>query len=127
MSCVLGRRADAEAIVARHPGIVASLPAEDLELLPKYCWETNTNYEAVKLMLDLGFPVAQIERNHGYTALHNAAWAGSADLVDLLIARGAPVDVVDPTFNPRRSASRCMTAWSRSDILKASSAVWRSR
>jgi len=98
VSCVLGRRADAEAIVARHPGIIASLPAEDLELLPKYCWETNTNYDAVKLMLDLGFPVSQTERSHGYTALHNAAWSGSSDLVDLLIARGAPVDVVDPSF-----------------------------
>jgi ankyrin repeat protein len=98
VSCVLGRRADAEAIVARHPGIVASLPSADLELLPKYCWETNTNYDAVKLMLDLGFPVAHPERNHGYTALHNAAWSGSGDLVDLLIARGAPVDIVDPRF-----------------------------
>ena len=99
VSCVLGRRADAEAIVARHPGIVASLPSEDLELLPKYCWETNTNYDAVKLMLDVGFPIAHIERSHGYTALHNAAWAGSGDLVDLLIARGAPVDMVDPTYD----------------------------
>jgi ankyrin repeat protein len=98
VSCVLGRRADAEAIVARHPDIVASLPPQDLELLPRYCWETNTNIDAVRLMLDLGFPVAHPERSHGYTALHNAAWSGSADLVDLLIARGAPVDVVDPTF-----------------------------
>jgi ankyrin repeat protein len=99
VSCVLPRRADAEAIVARHAGIVASLPPEDLELLPRYCWETNTNYDAVKLMLDLGFPIAHPERSHGYTALHNAAWSGSADLVDLLIARGAPVDMVDPTFH----------------------------
>jgi ankyrin repeat protein len=98
VSCVLGRRAEADAIVARHAGIVASLPPEDLELLPRYCWETNTNYEAAKLMLDLGFPIAQTERSHGYTALHNAAWSGSADLVDLLIARGAPVDIVDPAF-----------------------------
>jgi ankyrin repeat protein len=98
VSCVLARRADAEAIVSRRPGIVASLPPEDLELLPRYCWETNTSYEAAKLMLDLGFPVAHPERSHGYTALHNAAWSGSADLVDLLIARGAPVDLVDPTF-----------------------------
>jgi ankyrin repeat protein len=98
VSCVLARRADAEAIVARHPGIVASLPAADHELLPRYCWETNTNYDAVTLMLDLGFPIAHPERSHGYTALHNAAWSGSADLVDLLIARGAPVDIVDPTF-----------------------------
>jgi len=98
VSCVLARRADAEAIVARHPGLVASLPSADLELLPRYCWETNTNYDAVKLMLDLGFPVAHPERSHGYTALHNAAWSGSADLVDLLIARGAPVDILDPGF-----------------------------
>jgi ankyrin repeat protein len=98
VACVLGRRADAEAIVARHAGIVAALPPEDHELLPRYCWETNTNYDAVKLMLDLGFPIAQTERSHGYSALHNAAWSGSADLVDLLIARGAPVDMVDPAF-----------------------------
>jgi ankyrin repeat protein len=98
VSCVLARRADAEAIAAGHPGIIGSLPATDLELMPRYCWETNTNYDAVKLMLDLGFPVAHPERSHGYTALHNAAWSGSADLVDLLLARGAPVDIVDPAF-----------------------------
>jgi len=99
VACVLARRADAEAIVARHPGIVASLPPADLELLPRYCWETNTNYDAVKLMLDLGFPIAHPETSHGYTALHNAAWSGSGDLVDLLIARGAPVDLVDPGYH----------------------------
>jgi ankyrin repeat protein len=98
VSCVLGRRAEAEAIAAQHPAIVASLPPEDLELLPRYCWETNTNYDAVRLMLDLGFPIAHSEQSHGYSALHNAAWSGSADLVDLLISRGAPVDLVDPRF-----------------------------
>jgi ankyrin repeat protein len=98
VSCVLARRTEAEAIVASHPRIVSSLPPEDLELLPRYCWETNTNYDAVRLMLDLGFPIAQTERSHGYTALHNAAWSGSADLVELLIARRAPVDLVDPAF-----------------------------
>ncbi len=98
VSCVLARRTDAEAIAARHPGIVATLAEQDLELLPRYCWETNTSYEAVRLMLDVGFPIATTERSHGYSALHNAAWSGSADLVDLLIARGAPVDLLDPAF-----------------------------
>jgi ankyrin repeat protein len=97
--CVLARRDEAEEIVRSHPGIVQSLPVVDLELLPQYCWETNTNYEAVRLMLDLGFPVAQVENRHGYSALHNAAWSGNAPLVDLLIARGAPVDLTDPRFN----------------------------
>jgi ankyrin repeat protein len=99
VNCVLARRAEAEAIAAQHPEIIPGLPGVDRELVAKYCWETNTNYEAVKLMLDLGFPVAHPERAHGYTPLHNAAWAGSGDLVDLLIARGHPVDIRDPGYN----------------------------
>jgi ankyrin repeat protein len=98
VSCLLARRSEAEAIVARNPGLVASLLAEDLQLPALYCWETNLNYAAVKLMLDVGFPIAQPENNHGYTPLHNAAWAGAADLVDLLLKRGHPVDIVDPHY-----------------------------
>lgn len=99
VNCVLARRSEAEAIVAANPGIVAALPEADLQLPALYCWETNLNYDAVKLMLDIGFPVDHPERNHGHTPLHNAAWAGAADLVDLLIERGAPVDIVDPGYN----------------------------
>ena len=99
VNCVLGRREEAQTIAYEHPEIVPELLDVDRELVAKYCWETNTNYEAVKLMLDLGFPVAHPEPNHGYTPLHNAAWAGSADLVELLIARGHPVDIRDPVFH----------------------------
>lgn len=99
VNCVLARRAEAEAIAGEHPEIVPGLPDVDRQLVALYCWETNTNYEAVKLMLDLGFPLAHPERNHGYTPLHNAAWAGSGDLVELLIARGHPVDIRDPGYN----------------------------
>jgi ankyrin repeat protein len=98
VSCVLARREEAEAIARQHPGIVANLPDADLELLPRYCWETNVSYEAVRLMLDLGFPVAHPEHSHGYSPLHNAAWCGRTDLVDLLISRGHPVDLVDPRY-----------------------------
>ena len=87
--------------------------------------ETNTNIDAVELMLDLGFPVAHPEQSHGYSALHNAAWSGSPDLVDMLIARGAPVDLVDEVSIRASSASRCTTAWWRSATLKASLAVSR--
>ena len=99
VNCVLARRAEAEAIAKEHPEIVPELPDVDRELVAKYCWETNTNYEAVKLMLDLGFQVAHPERSHGYTPLHNAAWAGSGGLVDLLIERGHPVDIRDPGYD----------------------------
>lgn len=99
VNCVLARRPEAEVIAAEHPEIVPQLRDVDRELVAKYCWETNTNLEAVKLMLDLGFPVVHPERSHGYTPLHNAAWAGSGDLVDLLISRGHPVDIRDPGYN----------------------------
>ena len=98
VNCVLGRRAEAAAIAKEHPDIIPGLPDVDRELVAKYCWETNTNFDAVRLMLDLGFPVAHPERNHGYTPLHNAAWAGSGDLVELLITRGHPVDIRDPRY-----------------------------
>jgi ankyrin repeat protein len=73
--CLLARRAEAEAIAKGNRGIVPALPDMDREQVANYCWETNTNYNAVKLVLDLGFPVAHPERSHGYTPLHNAAWA----------------------------------------------------
>jgi hypothetical protein len=99
VNCVLARYAEAEAIAEEHPEIVPGLLDVDRELVAKYCWETNTNYDAVKLMLDLGFPVAHPEHSHGYTPLHNAAWAGSGDLVELLIARGHPVEIRDPGYD----------------------------
>jgi len=99
VNCVLARRAEAEAIAKQHPEIVPELPDVDRELVAKYCWETNSDYDAVKLMLDLGFPVAHPEHSHGYTPLHNAAWEGSGDLVDLLISRGHPVDIRDPGYD----------------------------
>jgi ankyrin repeat protein len=98
VNCVLARRKEAFAIAEEHSEIVPELQDVDRELVAKYCWETNTNYGAVKLMLDLGFPVAHPENSHGYTPLHNAAWQGSGDLVELLIARGHPVDIRDPRY-----------------------------
>ena len=99
VNCVLGRRPEAEAIATAHPELIPNLDSSDLELPALYCWETNTNLEAVRLMLDLGFPVAHLESNHGYSPLHNAAWSGNAALVDLLLSRGHPVDLVDPRYN----------------------------
>jgi ankyrin repeat protein len=55
--------------------------------------------EAVRLMLDLGFPVDARGEVNGATALHAAAGAGSAEVVRLLIERGADIDARDPFWN----------------------------
>jgi hypothetical protein len=99
VACVMADRAAAAAIAGANPGLVSTLADADKELLARYCWETNANIDAVRLMLDLGFPIDFPERSHGYTPLHNAAWGGYADLVDLLLERGHRTDLRDPTYN----------------------------
>ncbi len=98
VACMLANRGLAQEIAASSPGLVDTLDDEDRALLAKCCWETNLNREAVRLMLDLGFPIAVPEYNHGFQALHNAAWCGDAELVELLLRRGHPVDRRDPRF-----------------------------
>jgi ankyrin repeat protein len=99
VACTTANRQLAEEILANHPDVVRQLDDEDLALLAKYCWETNKSIEAVRLMLDVGFPVDVIERNHGYSALHNAAWCGDLEIVRLLLDRGHRTDMVDPRFD----------------------------
>ena len=96
VACTSANRTMAEQIASDHPNIVSRLDEEDRALLAKFCWETNKSIEAVRLMLDLGFPIEAREFNHGCTVLHNAAWCGDSELVCLLIERGHPTDVRDP-------------------------------
>ncbi|MGE3310530.1 MAG: hypothetical protein AB7O66_11210 [Limisphaerales bacterium] len=99
VACMLADRPRATALTANNPGLISELDEGDRQLPAKCCWETNLNREAVRLMLDLGFPVGVPEFNHGFSPLHNAAWCGDAELVDLLLARGHPVDLRDPTHH----------------------------
>jgi hypothetical protein len=98
VACMLADRPLAVSIAAQFPSLVGELDEEDKALLAKSCWETNLNPEAVRLMLDLSFPIDAPESNHGFQALHNAAWCGDAQLVKLLIERGHPVDQRDPGY-----------------------------
>jgi ankyrin repeat protein len=85
------RRADSEAVeaaLASNPGLVRSLRARDLELLPESA--TWNGGATLRLLLDVGFPLDTTGELEG-TALHHAAWWGRADNVALLLERGADV------------------------------------
>ena len=54
---------------------------------------------AIGLMLDLGFPVDAHGGDDGGTALHAAAYSGSADAVRLLLDRGADIEARDASWD----------------------------
>lgn len=93
--------AEAGALLAHAPGLMAELLARGGELLARFAGNGNT--EGVRLLLDLGVPVtARFEAGDGYfgvarnsMALHVAAWRARHRTVRLLLERGAPVEATD--------------------------------
>lgn len=55
--------------------------------------------EVIRLLLDRGVNVGARAPKDGDTALHIAAYRGSATLVAMLLARGAPVNVIDNQYH----------------------------
>jgi ankyrin repeat protein len=54
--------------------------------------EPEESADAVKMLLDLGAPVNEVDKN-GETAMHGPAWRGSNDAVMLLVNAGERLDV----------------------------------
>ena len=97
-ACRRADRAAATAVLSADPGLAARLTAEDHRVLTDAA--DHGLAEAVRLMLDLGFPPgARSEQDNGATALHLAAAAGSPGTVRLLLDRGADIEARDTAWN----------------------------
>jgi ankyrin repeat protein len=97
-ACRRADRAAATAVLAARPDPAARLITEDHQALADAADHGHT--EAVRLMLDLGFPPdARSEQDNGATALHLAAAAGSTGTVRLLLDRGADIEARDTAWN----------------------------
>ena len=97
-ACRRADRAAAAAIIAASPDLAARLTADDHRVLTDAADHGHT--EAVRLMLDLGFPPgARSEPDNGATALHLAAAAGSTATVRLLLDHGADIEARDTAWN----------------------------
>ncbi len=85
-ACMRADRHAAEAVLTGHPGLVGQLDSTDRSAI---CDAAHYGRDAgVALMLDLGFPL-DATGDYAGTPLHLAAMRGRADLVRLLLDRGA--------------------------------------
>jgi ankyrin repeat protein len=82
LACRLGDEVEARSVLREHPGIIQSMTPEDHRAISDAAW--NGDARAVALMLELGFDPRAAGHDSG-TALHCAAWEGSAETVTVLL------------------------------------------
>ncbi|MET9022829.1 ankyrin repeat domain-containing protein [Actinopolymorpha sp. NPDC004070] len=92
-ACLRGDRAEAERLSAQDPGVVERLRQEDPGIVSRAA--SRQRWDAVRLLVDLGFGVDAPERSSAPSPLHYAAGAGALDVARLLVERGADLDRVD--------------------------------
>ena len=85
-------------LLAADPGLPARLSEAQQAAALIRAAETG-HVAALTLMLDLGFGVGAHGGENGGTALHAAAYAGSADAARLLLHRGGDVNARDETWD----------------------------
>jgi len=100
VACARDDGASIREITTREPELVAEVLAQGNTLLAEFTGTWNT--AGVRRLLDLGVPANALYGGDQYfdiapdsTALHVAAWKLRADLVQLLIDRGAAIDAKD--------------------------------
>jgi hypothetical protein len=86
-ACARADMIEARRIQARPPGLPGSLPEDRLRLLPDTAaWGSSA---AVKVMVELGWPIAARGGDWDATALNHAVFLGDAELTAFLLSRGA--------------------------------------
>jgi len=85
-----GNAGTIRSVLSDYPDTVTSMTPHELGAIARFAQEGNTT--AVALLLDNGFPI-DARGEHKATPLHWAAWRGRPDTVQLLIDRGADVEV----------------------------------
>lgn len=95
-ACSRGDEAAARAMLERRPELLSALSAKDREVFTDAAW--HGRIEAVRAMLALGFEAGAVDCNAA-TPLHAASFKGELEIVRLLLARRAPLDLRDGCWN----------------------------
>ena len=94
-ACAAGDRDAAFAVVARHPGLVATLTPQQMRLIADKAHANHT--AAVLLMLDLGFD-AKTPGPDDLEAIRWAVFHGNPQMTRAVLKHDAPINVPDRTY-----------------------------
>ena len=94
--CGAGNREGALSVLSEDSDLVERLTPEQQGVLPAAAGLPNN--EAVRLLLEFGLPIDAKDAD-GATALHLAAWSGYRSTVQILLAAGASLEVLDDTHD----------------------------
>jgi len=99
LACRRGDEPQARSMLTEYPGLIETMTSDDHRAISDAAWHGDTR--VVSLMLDLGFDPRTPGHDSG-TALHCAAWEGSADTVAVLLRHrdaGSLVAIRDAHYN----------------------------
>lgn len=85
--CAMGDKAQAGALLASHPGLLQSLSAEQLRMLPELA--ALGRMAAVRCMVQLGWPIDARGGDWDASALNQAVFRGDAAMSRFLLEHGA--------------------------------------
>ncbi|WP_065328886.1 ankyrin repeat domain-containing protein [Tritonibacter mobilis] len=86
-ACAAGEAAVARDLLSREPGLIAALKEAELTLLPELA--ASGASKAVRLMVELGWPIEVKGGDWGASALNQAVFRGDAQMARFLLERGA--------------------------------------
>jgi ankyrin repeat protein len=95
-ACAASERDSAQAVVAQHPDVVASLTRAQMRMIADKAHANDTS--AVLLMVDLGFdPLVPGPDN--FEAIRWAAFHGNAEMTRCLLKHKPPINVPDSSYD----------------------------
>lgn len=96
VACEVGDEATLRALTGRDRELVTQLSQEDRQKVADAA--RNNNADAVRLMLEAGWPV-DARGQHNGTPLHWAAYHGNAAMVEAILPHRPPLDDADNDFH----------------------------